>query len=150
MRDAWLVQQSVEYIKRFIGLPYKWGGDDSIAGFDCSGLVVEMLQSVGIIPLKSDFTAAAFYNKFQDGTTPATDGNIRTGIREGMLVFFGKDEAVNHVGICLNSLFMIEAGGGNSKTKTREDAIKQNAYVRIRPIFSRSNTLGFRDPFLQE
>jgi len=28
---------------------YLWGGDDPLAGFDCSGFVIEILKSVGIL-----------------------------------------------------------------------------------------------------
>ena len=39
---------AVDYIKRFIGRPYSWGGDDPMSGFDCSGLIHETLQAVGL------------------------------------------------------------------------------------------------------
>ena len=42
---------------KFIGLPYIWGGDDTIKGFDCSGFVIELFKSVGILPRKGDWTA---------------------------------------------------------------------------------------------
>ena len=35
-----------------LGTPYRWGGDDPILGFDCSGFIVEILKSVGVL-LKS-------------------------------------------------------------------------------------------------
>src|SRR5262245_24009514 len=38
--------------------PYAWGGDDSITGFDCSGLVIEGLRSVGLLARDGDWTAA--------------------------------------------------------------------------------------------
>jgi cell wall-associated NlpC family hydrolase len=129
------------YIKHFIGLPYAWSGDDSIAGFDCSGLVVEFLQCVGLIAEKSDYTADDLFRMYKVN-------KIDHGV-PGALVFYGENKA-GHVGICINDRFMIEAGGGGEKTKTRQDAIDQNAFVRIRLIRSRRNILGFCDPFLQE
>jgi len=141
MRNDGQIDIAIDYIKRFIGLPYKWAGDDSMEGFDCSGLAVEFLQCVGLIAEKSDYTANALYQMFSD---------LKIGDpRKGALVFYGVRTAY-HVGICIDRSFMIEAGGGDSKTKTREDAIKQNAFVRIRLIHSRPNILGFLDPFLQE
>jgi murein DD-endopeptidase len=141
MRNDEQIDVAIDYIKSFIGLPYKWAGDDSIEGFDCSGLVVEFLQCVGLIAEKSDYTANDLYQMF-------SASKIREP-RKGALVFYGYRTA-SHVGICINQRYMIEAGGGDSNTETREDAIKQNAFVRIRPIFRRPNTLGILDPFLQE
>jgi len=45
---------------------------------------------------------------------------------------------------------MIEAGGGGSKTITKADAIRDNAFIKIRPIYSRKFLWGFVDPFLGE
>ena len=140
-RDEWKAKIAVEYISHFMGLPYVWAGDDSIAGFDCSGLVVEYLKSFGAIAGNADYTADQLYRMFED--KKVSSGRI------GAMVFFGKTKAW-HVGICINSLLMIEAGGGGKKTKSRKDAIKQNAFVRIRPINRRPNILGYFDPFLQE
>ena len=41
----------------YLGTPYIWGGDD-FSGFDCSGFVIEILKSVGILPRDGDWTAA--------------------------------------------------------------------------------------------
>ncbi|MFC1535727.1 NlpC/P60 family protein, partial [Candidatus Neomarinimicrobiota bacterium] len=38
----------------FVGLPYLWGGDDAVAGYDCSGLVIEILKSVGLLQRSGD------------------------------------------------------------------------------------------------
>src|SRR3972149_4205227 len=65
LKSVYLRNKAVEYLQRFIGLPYLWGGDDPMSGFDCSGLIVEILQAVGILPHGSDFTADALYEKFQ-------------------------------------------------------------------------------------
>ena len=127
----------------FLGLPYKWGGDDPLAGFDCSGFIIELLKSVGVLPRKGDWTAHLLWDKFQ----PYYTG---TGaIQHGDLVFWrsaggGK---IIHVELLLNSVVAIGAGGGGSATKTVGDAIKQNAYIKIRPFASREKIAGFCNPY---
>ena len=129
----------LDYIKRMIGLPYLWGGDDTIAGFDCSGLVVEYLQCSGQLKENEDLKAHGLMRRYFDKRVilPET----------GCLVFFGKNDHATHVGICLNNDLMIEAGGGGSKTQTKKDAVNQNAFIRVRPINNRSDFLCFVDPF---
>lgn len=126
-----------EYAMRMVGLPYIWGGDDPINGFDCSGLCIELLKAAGVVDGHFDSTAAGLH---QYPAFPAIDGP-----RFGVLAFYGKP-IVTHVGFCLNETHMLEAGGGLTSTTNREDAIKQNAYIRIRPIKHRSDLVGFKMP----
>jgi cell wall-associated NlpC family hydrolase len=133
-------QIAVEYIKRFIGLPYKWGGDDPMEGFDCSGLANEMLKSVGHMENDSDDTADGLMRRFQKVEKPVV----------GCLAFFGRQERATHVGICLNAVEMLEAGGGGSKTNDLDDAKEQNAFIRMRPISNRKDFICFNDPFSGE
>ncbi len=50
--DVWRAQ---------LGKPYRWGGNDPLAGFDCSGLVIEGLKAAGVLPRVGDWSAAALY-----------------------------------------------------------------------------------------
>lgn len=128
----------------FLGMPYIWGGDDPIKGFDCSGMIIEILKSVGILPRKGDWTADGLLIYFRKkGTWGASP-------YEGCLVFYlnNNDRAV-HVEMCIDKELSIGASGGGSKTKTAADAIRQNAYVKIRPFCSKVGSLVFVDPFLE-
>lgn len=128
-----------QQIEAFLGLPYRWGGDDAINGFDCSGLCIELLQSVGVLPPGFDATAQGLRAKF-----PAVH---QGGGAFGDLVFFGSDlKQATHVGFCIGEGLMVEAGGGGSKTTSREAAAEQNAYVRIRPVSNRKDLLGYGRP----
>jgi cell wall-associated NlpC family hydrolase len=122
-----------DYAMSFVGQPYRWGGDDPINGFDCSGLVQEILASVGMDPL-ADQTADALYRLWKAKGTPQ-----RT---LGALAFYGTEARVTHVAFLLDGNRIVEAGGGGSKTLTKEDAANQNAYVRIRPVDNRKDLVG--------
>ncbi len=122
------------------GQPYRWGGDDSIEGFDCSGLIIEILKSVGKIDRGEDYTADGLYIKF-----------IGCKVKrpyEGCLVFWtNRAGKISHVEYCISSYLAIGASGGGSGTQTKADAAKHNAYVKVRPIASRAGVYGFVDPF---
>jgi len=113
------------------GKPYTWGGDDPMAGMDCSGLVVEGLKSAGLIPRKRDYTADDLWKLFR---------HMRLDIPKcGSLCFwFDNQGTAAHVGVCINEDSYIGAEGGGIHVKTLEDAIKENAFIKIRPLFSRS------------
>lgn len=124
----------------YLGTWYKWGGDD-VSGFDCSGFICEILQSVGKIGRKEDLTAGGLFVRFK---------LAKVGKPElGCLVFYGSDEQhITHIEFCLDEKRSIGASGGGSKTLTIEDAILQNAFIKIRPIQSRNGIVGFVNPFL--
>lgn len=125
----------IKYAMSFIGLPYRWSGDDSIDGFDCSGFVQEVLSSVGMDP-RGDQTAQGLYDYFK-----SSDGQ-RGVLSRGSLCFFGSSETrISHIAIAIDSWRIIEAGGGGSNTVSRAAAAKHNAFIRIRPINSRSNLI---------
>lgn len=120
------------YALSFLGKPYIWGGDDPMRGFDCSGLVQEILAGVGMDP-PGDQTAQGLLEHFKKNATESAP-------QFGAILFFGSKTApATHVTFCLNDKLMLEAGGGGSKTITVEDATQQNAFVRIRPIKNRAD-----------
>lgn len=132
------MQTLKRYAFSLLGLPYRWGGDDPILGFDCSGLVIEILQSAGELPHGFDTTAQGLYNRYASkDSRPAL----------GTLVFFGRGEdRITHVGFMIDNFRMIEAGGGNSLTDNSKTAAEQNACVRIRPLSLRRDLIGFGRP----
>jgi cell wall-associated NlpC family hydrolase len=117
---------------------YHWGGDDP-SGFDCSGFVVEVLKSTGIVGHDDDMTATDMYNKFPTVKYP----------KEGCLVLWIKDDTpgeMKHVEIVLNDTLSIGASGGGSKTLTDADAERDNAFIKVRPYITRGGKI-FVDPF---
>lgn len=127
------------YALQFVGRPYRWGGDDPMAGFDCSGFVQELLSSVGMDPV-GDQTAQSLYDYFEHNSRWNEPGM-------GALVFFGPSlKQITHVGMMVDEYRMIEAGGGGSRTVSEDAAIQQNAYIRIRPIKGRQDLRAILKP----
>jgi cell wall-associated NlpC family hydrolase len=75
--------------ERFVGIPYRWGGDTVVEGMDCSGFVRAVYNLCGVnIPRTSQ-------EQFRSG-----DPVERDELHPGDLVFFGDSSSkINHVGI---------------------------------------------------
>ena len=118
--------------------PYRWGGDDPVWGFDCSGLVIEGLKAAGRFPRDADDTAAGLATRY-----PAS-----ALLKPGDLLFWGAPK-ITHVEIVWSVVdgqpYTIGASGGGSATRTAEDAARFNAYVKIRP--AREGWVKAVDPF---
>jgi cell wall-associated NlpC family hydrolase len=129
----------------FLGKPYIWGGDDPVDGFDCSGFCIEILKSVGLLPRKGDWTAQGLWHKFDKCIL-----DERTEPYKGCLVFWTnvKGDKIIHVEYLVDKYLSIGASGGGSKTQNKNDAINQNAYIKVRPYGTRPRIKGFVDPYL--
>ena len=118
---------ALDVAQSYLGTFYSWGGDDP-SGFDCSGLMIEILKSVGILPRKGDWTADGLKDKFNDKSIQVP--------RAGCLLFWGVGGKAVHVEMVFaifgNDVITIGASGGGSKTTSKEVAIQQNAFVKIR------------------
>ncbi|KIL38942.1 peptidase [Gordoniibacillus kamchatkensis] len=80
----------VEQAKRFLGLPYLWGGLSSF-GYDCSGFAYSMHKYAGVL-IPRDASAQARHGQLVE----------REQLEPGDLLFFAYEEgkgAVHHVGI---------------------------------------------------
>jgi cell wall-associated NlpC family hydrolase len=83
-RSLTVGERAVGYARRFLGVPYRWGGS-SPSGFDCSGLVRYVYHRFGIeLPHSS-------YGDFGLGRRVT-----RAALLPGDLVFF---DGVGHVGL---------------------------------------------------
>jgi len=143
----------VDYAMCFVGTWYSWGGDDP-AGFDCSHFVWEVLKAIGRDPSKDDSTwAQRLFNQFQNNTFIKTPEAIADSPRAGYLMFCRQksDGKIFHVELCVDEKRTVGASGGGSKTVTKEDAIRDNAFIKMRPIEGRWNRakveLVFVDPW---
>ena len=109
-----------------LGTPYRWAGDDP-SGFDCSGFVVECLKStVSTLP-PNDLTANELYGLF------GGQGDVKPDSRR-LLFWLDSLGRATYVAICLDRWFQIGSGGGDETTREVQDAWRDNAFVKIRPI----------------
>jgi len=125
--------------------PYIWGGDNPVQGLDCSGLVIEILKSVGLLPAQGDWNAESLYRRFKAHEIEEVD------FTEGCLVFWQNSQGIcNHVEYALSIELSIGARGGGSTIKTPNDALKKGAYSKIRPWKGRPGRTikALVDPFL--
>ncbi len=84
------IPESIELAKRFLGLPYLWGGRSSF-GFDCSGFTQMLMRSRGVnMPRDADKQAA------WTGLLPVD----RKDLQPGDLLFFGSSpKDITHTGM---------------------------------------------------
>jgi len=121
-----LRNEIIRTAERFIGVPYKWGGESTVSGFDCSGLTMVVYQLNGLeLPRTSGEQWAA--------GSPVGEGDLS----RGDLVFFATRGGgkVSHVGIYL--------GGGEFLHAPRRGTPIQVAslssdYYRARYLGARS------------
>ena len=130
-KHEWIVKVALSHLGTF----YTWGGDDP-SGFDCSGLAVECLKSVGSIARGTDYTAQGLYTLF-----PEVEKS-----EPGHLVFWKLGEQVVHVEICIGNGLAIGASGGGRSVVDRKSAIEANAFVKVRPMASRTGLRWYADP----
>lgn len=87
-----------QYAKEFLGNPYVWGGTSLTNGADCSGYVMSIYKKYGInLPHSSRAQANC-------GTTIKV-----SEAKPGDLIFYGKGNTINHVGIYIGGGQVIHA-----------------------------------------
>ena len=91
--------QAVAIARRYLGIPYVWGGASPTGGFDCSGLTMYVYRQLGI---SLDHYAAW---QFLEGERVSTEQ-----LQPGDLVFFHpKSDGPGHVGMYVGDGKMIHA-----------------------------------------
>ncbi len=140
VRADYLRAMAVEYGRTFLGTPYHWGGDDPMEGFDCSGFVVEVLQGVGILPHGRDYGANDLLTIFK----PAIVAQGYAGCLAFWTDSLGR---ATHVMLMVDNEHVIGASGGGSKTLSTADAVRENAFLKLRPLSYRKDKAVIVDPF---
>lgn len=113
--------------ERFIGIPYRWGGDNVVEGMDCSGFVRAVYNLCGVnIPRTSA-------EQFRTGDKVARDS-----LKDGDLVFFGaSSDRINHVGIYVGNGRFVHAPrrGDEIKVSTLDEKYFAERFVGGRRYF---------------
>jgi cell wall-associated NlpC family hydrolase len=113
--------------ERFVGIPYRWGGENVVDGMDCSGFVRAVYNLCGLsIPRTSR-------DQFKAGESVAKEG-----LQDGDLIFFGSSEdAINHVGIYVGNGKFVHAPrrGEEIRVTSVDESYFEKRYVGARRYF---------------
>ncbi len=123
--ESGLRNDIVASARRYLGVPYRWGGVSSSTGFDCSGLTMAVYKLNGLdLPrtTKQQWTSGH----------PVEPRRLA----EGDLVFFSTKKAgeISHVGIYIGSSEFIHAPGDgkNIKVESLLNEYFQSRYMGAR------------------
>ncbi len=123
---SYLRNEIVGTARRFIGVPYRWGGSSRQEGFDCSGLTMVVYQLNGLnLPRSSK-------EQYRVGTVIK-----RSQLSQGDLVFFATSggRRVSHVGIYVGKGRFIHAPGRGKKIRTE---LLTKRYFKTRYVGART------------
>ena len=113
--------------ERFVGIPYRWGGDTVVDGMDCSGFVRAVYNLCGVsIPRSSR-------DQFKAGESIS-----RGLLQDGDLVFFGSaEDKINHVGIYVGNGRFVHAPrrGEDIRTSSIDESYFEKRFVGARRYF---------------
>jgi gamma-D-glutamyl-L-lysine dipeptidyl-peptidase len=113
--------------ERFVGIPYRWGGDTVVDGMDCSGFVRAVYNLCGVnIPRTSR-------EQYKVGDVVGKDE-----LKDGDLLFFGASaDEISHVGIFIGNGRFVHAPrrGDDIKISTLDDAYFVKRFVGAKRYF---------------
>ena len=113
--------------ERFVGIPYRWGGDTVVDGMDCSGFVRAVYNLCGInIPRTSR-------EQYRVGDVVAKEE-----LKDGDLLFFGSSaDDITHVGIFVGAGRFVHAPkrGDDIRVSTLDEAYYLKKFVGAKRYF---------------
>jgi gamma-D-glutamyl-L-lysine dipeptidyl-peptidase len=113
--------------ERFVGIPYRWGGDTVVDGMDCSGFVRAVYNLCGVnIPRTSR-------EQYRVGDVVGKDE-----LKDGDLLFFGPSlDEITHVGIFVGSGRFVHAPrrGDDIKVSTLDESYFLKRFVGAKRYF---------------
>lgn len=115
------VADMVVLSKRFLGLPYTWGGTSPL-GLDCSGFV-QLIYKMSGLPILRD----ADIQMLKSGLVEVAKGQERAGD----LIFFGRAiDKISHVGMMIDAEYFINATTYQTPC-VRIDRLKEERWTKI-------------------
>ncbi len=113
--------ETIELAKRFIGLPYTWGGTSS-HGFDCSGFTQMLMRQRGYVMPRD---AAPQFR--WEGLVPVE----KTALQPGDLLYFGSGpEKITHTGMYIGDGLFINATTYTTPT-VRIDNLEEPYWTKL-------------------
>lgn len=113
--------------ERFVGIPYRWGGENVVDGMDCSGFVRAVYNLCGLsIPRTSR-------DQYKAGEAVSKED-----LKDGDLVFFGSsEETINHVGIYIGSGKFVHAPkrGEDIRATAIDESYFERRFIGARRYF---------------
>ena len=107
--------KAVQIAMQYLGVPYVWGGDDPLTGFDCSGLTMYVYAQLGV-PL-THYTGSQFYEgvrvpfwALQPGDLVFFEPSARGPQHEGMYIGNGQFIQAPHTGDVVKISSLSEPG----------------------------------------
>ena len=101
LNAGWMsIEAVIALSKRFLGLPYLWGGTSSF-GYDCSGFVQMLFRKRGVI-IPRDAAPQARW----EGVAPVQRADLKPG---DLLYFGGSVEKISHTGMYIGDGQFINA-----------------------------------------
>jgi cell wall-associated NlpC family hydrolase len=108
--------------RRYIGVPYAWGGASPRHGFDCSGLVMYVYSKLGV---SLPHHAASQYRYGRNVS--------RWGLKPGDLIFFS---GLGHVGLFIGKGRFIDAPHSGAVVRVASLASRSSSFVGARRVSS--------------
>ncbi len=174
-KEQFLRYQIIEYARSFILHPYFYGGDDPW-GIDCSGFVIECDKSVGLFLHNFDDSADGLWNRMKHAIVPKArpgdhvfwfDGDRASHVELAVNQYqtigasgggvprydlfmeirndpFLFDNYVDEEGEIFKDVVIVRMIEDFLK---REEAIRRNGFVKIRPMTYRGTGFKICDPF---
>jgi cell wall-associated NlpC family hydrolase len=130
INDHYVRNEIVKSAKKYVGVPYRWGGESPRTGFDCSGLTMVVYRLNGLeLPRSSR-------QQWQTGRPVK-----RSRLQKGDLVFFATSggRRVSHVGIYVGDNKFLHSPGQGRKIRMSSLTSK---YYKTRYLGARTY-LGF-------
>ena len=113
--------------KKYLGMPYVWGGSSPSTSFDCSGFVCWVLNKSGAMSIERT-TATGIYNRCT--VIPKSEA------KPGDLIFFtgtyNSPGPISHIGIYVGDGMMVHAGDPIQFASIESNYWKQHFYAFTR------------------
>ena len=118
----------VDEAHSYIGVPYSWGGEDPVTGFDCSGLTFSVYRESGIMLPRTS------REQYKTGIFA-----LKKDLKKGDLIFFKiRGNTISHVGIYAgHDRFIHSPGKGKTvRYQSLNSSYYQKRYAGSRTYFN--------------